>query len=249
MAQHGGSTTVGVDTVGRVLSAEVDPTTITLAIIAFLTAIATPTIASIINAHTTARAREADWARQDQVAAAAEAAANRLVESQHTLAQAALKAAVASEHRGRAVAARLDQLDDKAAVIHDLVNSSMTAAMQSEYEAVVRDLRSQRQLLELYKAQGVEPSTETLDMIAAIAAKADELHLTLENRKRAQAASEELIAAQNEAAGIAPATMSVSGTVTRDKPVLPARVVEVPTLDIDELVAPEIERLIPPGEH
>ena len=112
--------------------------------------------------------REAEWARQDELAA-------RAARAQHDLSEQAAEAA-----------RMLMDTNGKLDVIHTLVNSNMTAAMQSEYAAVVRELAVMREIMELKKANGLEPSTAVLTAIAATEIKLNELRAALEDRAEAQ---------------------------------------------------------------
>jgi hypothetical protein len=109
-------------------------------------------------------ARREDWAREDAVAAkAAEAAALLLAAN----AEVATTAATANQ--------KLD-------VIHGLVNSNMTAAMQAELDARDAQLVVMREVAELHRAAGREPTQTSMDAIAAITAKTHELRSTLADR-------------------------------------------------------------------
>jgi len=105
-----------------------------------------------------------DWAREDQVAAKAAEAAKLLLEQNKVVADAAAT-----------TNAKLD-------VIHVLVNSNMTAAMQAEYDATVRELAMMREVARLNRIAGTEPSVEALAAIDATAVKIAELKATLSDR-------------------------------------------------------------------
>ena len=63
-----------------------------------------------------------------------------------------------------------------------LVNSSLTGAMQSEAEAVVRELAMMLEVVELKKSMGKEPTVEVLAAIDATRAKIAELQAKLADR-------------------------------------------------------------------
>ena len=116
--------------------------------------------------------REAEWRRQDALTARATAAAERLLAAQE-------------EESARVVRAH-QETSDKLDVIHTLVNSNLTAAMQSEYEAIGRELIMMGEVLEMRRAAGQEPSPGALDAIAATEAKLGELDHALAERRRVQ---------------------------------------------------------------
>jgi len=121
--------------------------------------------------------REAEWARQDELAA-------RAAKAQKDLSEQAAKAA-------RMLRDTADETHSKLDVINTLVNGNMTAAMHSEYDAVARELAVMREIMELKKANGLEPSTAVLMAIAATETKLNELRAALEDRAEAQKKVEE----------------------------------------------------------
>jgi hypothetical protein len=181
--------------------------------------------------------RDAEWARQDEVAAKAAAtaediaqradrAAALLLERQDQSATAqqevARKAAAVAEQANEAArllsirqdesyaatqlvaaqakeAARLlaentalvaesaSETGKKLDTIHALVNSNMTQAMQSEFEAVGRELTGMKELIELRRSLGQEPSQDALTALAKTQAKLAELESNLIERARIQA--------------------------------------------------------------
>jgi len=171
--------------------------------------------APLILAHRTEKMhrddRLADYERQDLVAAKAAQAARDLAESQREIAQVAAEAArlllAKQEETVRAQqdvaaqaaeAARLllannervartqTETNGKLDVIHTLVNSNMTAAMQSEFDAVTRELAMMREVASLKQAAGHKPDAATLAAIEATEARLHELDANLADRKRAQ---------------------------------------------------------------
>lgn len=74
-------------------------------------------------------------------------------------------------------------MSNQLTVIHTLVNSNMTAAMQDSLDSTVRELASLRELCELKRASGHEPSQDTLSAIAMAEAKIAELTAMLADRK------------------------------------------------------------------
>jgi hypothetical protein len=72
----------------------------------------------------------------------------------------------------------------KLETIHILVNSNMTAAMQAEKDAIVRELAMMKEVIELNRSAGREPSKEAIEAIEYTQAKIDELSAQLEDRLR-----------------------------------------------------------------
>jgi hypothetical protein len=151
--------------------------------------------------------RKADYARQDKVAAdAAEAsdkareaaaavaeqaaeAARLLLESQEQVAAHAEDARVQAEEAARLLLENNELVErtsagisGKLGVIHDLVNSSMTAAMQAELDATRRELAMMREVVELNRQAGREPTVEALAAIEATSARIMELSAALRDR-------------------------------------------------------------------
>lgn len=160
-----------------------DPTSIVVAAVSLIGVLAVGIVAPAYLLSRTEKIhredRQADWARQDAVAAKAEAAsraiADRAAEAARLLAENNMLVAETAKETGK----KLD-------VIHELVNSNMTAAMQSEFEAVTRELAMMREVVELRRAAGQEPGPDALAAIAATQAKLAELDVTLDDRAKAQ---------------------------------------------------------------
>jgi hypothetical protein len=132
-------------------------------IISFFSTVSPLTLAYLTNKHTR-RDRQEDWARQDAVALHAARAAELLVADNKKVAATAALAIV-----------KLD-------VIHTLVNSSLTEAMQSEYEAVKRELILINEVINLGKAAGREPSPATLTEVSLAEIKVGTLSQALSDR-------------------------------------------------------------------
>ena len=101
--------------------------------------------------------RNANWAREDEVAARLLAANERVARS-------------------------TEITDGKLDVIHELVNSSMTAAIKGERNANIATTSVMREVIALKQTQGQEPSEETLAALAAIEARIAELDALLKDR-------------------------------------------------------------------
>jgi len=70
----------------------------------------------------------------------------------------------------------------KLKVIHALVNSNMTAHMQSELEATVRELAMMREVARLHEEAGRDPTEETRSAIDLTQARVAELRAVLGDR-------------------------------------------------------------------
>jgi uncharacterized membrane-anchored protein YhcB (DUF1043 family) len=155
--------------------------------------------------------RDAEWARQDAVAARAAQAADDLaavqkqiadhaaeaaslllakqeaaVQAQQNVAAQAAEAARLLVANNELVARTSSGISDQLGVIHTLVNSNMTAEMQARFDAIKRELAMMREVVELKKANGLEPTPEVLAEIAATEASLHELDAALTDRRKAQ---------------------------------------------------------------
>lgn len=131
-----------------------DPAVVATLVVSVCVAIGASITAPLILARQAERMRrqdrEADWARQDQVAAKA----------------------------AEAVGTANGKLD----VIHDLVNSNLTAAMQAELDALETSAAMMREVIDLKKAAGRPPAQETIIALQAIDAKIAALKTAISNR-------------------------------------------------------------------
>lgn len=177
-----------------------------LALIAAFTGMATGIIAPILISYMDTRARRADkaqdWARQDAVAAQAREAASLLLERQEAVAAQAREAAkllLASNERteGYAVdqlkattagaqetADKLDTIKTQGEMIHKLVNSQLSAAIQAERDALAGQLVALKDLVKIRKLGGILPSAESLEVINVIEKRLLELESTLDKREK-----------------------------------------------------------------
>jgi Mg2+ and Co2+ transporter CorA len=103
--------------------------------------------------------RDANWAREDAVAA-------RLLASNERVA------------RGTRITG--EKLD----VIHDLVNSNLESALRGERDANAATLAMMRELVALKRANGHEPSIETLAAIETLENRIAELDAMLADRRK-----------------------------------------------------------------
>ncbi len=143
-------------------------------ILALIVSVIAPLIVSLTTNSSRRADKAQDWARQDAVAQQAAEAAKLLLSANERVASST--AAIVST----AVAT-----NSKLDVIHALVNSNMTAAMQDSLDSSLRELATLRELVELRRSTSGEPSMETTSAIALAEAKINELRTTLEDRKKA----------------------------------------------------------------
>jgi hypothetical protein len=113
--------------------------------------------------------KKQDYERQDEVANRAAHAAELLLAQNH-------KVALASEKT-------LEQLG----VIHVLVNSNMTAAMQAELDATIREHAGLIEIVELKKQHGDKPTTHALAVIESTDKRISELRANLDDRLKQSA--------------------------------------------------------------
>lgn len=106
-----------------------------------------------------------DWARQDAVADKVDAVASQ-----------ARKAAELLRTRQDEVAGKLNQ-------IHDLVNSNLTTQMEEALAALTQQVVLMREVVDLNRAAGREPSRAAIEAIGIIEAKVGELHAKLADRR------------------------------------------------------------------
>jgi hypothetical protein len=159
-----------------------------------------------------------DWARQDQVAAMAEARAaaaeHRAFEAASAARDVATQAREAArllEQRQNAQAAEAAETahallisNEKVAVqaaqstavvtaklsqIHDLVNSNLTSQMDIAHVASVQQLLLMHEVVRLNRAAGSEPPQSALDAIATLEQRIAEMASVLKDRVAADAAA------------------------------------------------------------
>lgn len=145
--------------------------------------------APLILAHRTEKMhredRLADYERQDLVAKNAARAAEDLAASQKAIADQAAEAARLLLAANERVATTAAETNGKLDVIHTLVNSNMTAAMQAELDATTRELAMMREVASLNAAAGRAPTIEVLAAIDATESKISELTAAMADRAKA----------------------------------------------------------------
>ncbi len=133
--------------------------------IALVVSVFAPIIVGLITSYNNRLDKRIQWDREDTVAAKAAEAAKLLL---------------ASNER---VASTSKITNNKLDTIHALVNSNMTAAMQSEYDATRRELVLLLYVLELNRRAGSEPTQESLVEIDTAKKRIAELAIALESRR------------------------------------------------------------------
>jgi hypothetical protein len=148
-----------------------------------------PSILAVVTYRQRRQEKAEDWARQDLVAdrvTEAAAAAEDVATQAATAARLLLERQDAAEAQ-RAVAADLlvaanERLGGKLDIIHTLVNSNMTSAMQAELDATVREVAMMREVVALKQTAGHEASAEAMAAIDATDEKVQELRSALIDR-------------------------------------------------------------------
>lgn len=150
--------------------------------VVLIVAVVASVIGPLLLAWLTGRQRRAekieDYRRQDEVAMRADEATRVLLESQERNALRADLLAKEAADRAEEVAQRLvdqherttEEMNGKLDVIHVLVNSNMTKAMQAELDATAAQLVLMREVIALREATGT-PSPNAAGDIAAVESK------------------------------------------------------------------------------
>lgn len=156
--------------------------TIWLALIVAVPAMASPLLmAWLTNRHAAAK-EERDHARQDAVAAEAATVAKLLLERQAEVSAATAEAAHLLKVNTKAVAETAAETHNQLKVIHTLVNSTLTAAIKAQYDATMRELAMMREVIDLKRKSGHEPSEDALAAVKATEATIAELRTILADR-------------------------------------------------------------------
>lgn len=125
------------------------------------------TVQMILTSRGKRKEKEQDYAREDAVASRAAEAARLLAVNTEKVAETAQKTS--------------DKLD----VIHGLVNSNMTAAIQAELDATAREAAMIQEVIDLKRASGIEPAIEALAALDSARKKIAELTTGLAGRASA----------------------------------------------------------------
>jgi hypothetical protein len=78
-------------------------------------------------------------------------------------------------------------MNAKLELIHMLVNSNLTASMQAELDATIRELAMMHEVIDLKRANGRDPLPVVLETLAFTEGKIAELKAKLHDRLTAQA--------------------------------------------------------------
>jgi hypothetical protein len=173
-------------------------TIVLAACIAIFTSLTAPTLLFYMTGRQHSRDKKEDWARQDLVAKRVAEA----TEAAQEIAQAATMAQdLAAEH--------LRKVGETVEVVHTLVNSDKTAAMQRELDDKRAALVMLREINRLHALAGGEPSEESLGAIAATESRIGELTAEMVQRHEQGVLAEAQMAAHAAAAAemIAPSVI------------------------------------------
>lgn len=129
-----------------------------------------------------AEERREDWARQDLVADRLERRQQETAARAHEVAIQTQQAAELLLKNNAAVAATARAANTKLDVIHTLVNSNMTAALQDSLDSARANLATLRELIGVRVAQGEEPDEETRTALATLEDKVGRLAANLIDR-------------------------------------------------------------------
>lgn len=151
--------------------------TIWLALIVAVPAMLSPLLLSLLTNRNRRLEKQEDYARQDEVARQASEAASKAAEKTEDVAR-------QLRFTNQQVADNAKTTIGKLDVIHALVNSNMTSAMQSEFDATTRELALMREVVELKKVAGHGPTVEVLAAIETTTRKISELHAALADRMK-----------------------------------------------------------------
>lgn len=141
-------------------------------IVAVSSAVA-PLLIAIVTSSQKRKDRAQEYARLDAVAVKADAVADKAAEAAKLL----LESNARVQQRGEVVNEKLDE-------IHVLVNSNMTAMMQSELDATRTSLALMKEVIDLKRASGKKPSSEAAANLKATEAKVKELSSKLAVRQK-----------------------------------------------------------------
>jgi hypothetical protein len=167
-------------------------TTLIAIILAIVTSIFASVTAPLILAHRTEKMHredmQTDYARQDKVALEAARAS-----------AAAQGSAQMAQQAAEGTAAKLDDTNSKLDVIHGLVNSDYSAAMQSQLDALITSAAMMREVMDLKRSAGHEPTAEADIALQNTEAKIAELRVAIADRLK----QAEVIADRAETAAVA----------------------------------------------
>lgn len=123
------------------------------------------------------KTKEQDWERQDQVAAQAREAAELLLAANE-------RVAAQSAEESRVINGKID-------VVHTLVNSQLTSALDDALDANVALLTLMKEAIALRTANGTPPSDETMAAVHALESKIQARRNALHDRTQQNDAAQE----------------------------------------------------------
>ena len=94
------------------------------------------------------------------------------------------KVAEVAKETGDKIVVAAKVTNDKLDVLHTLVNSQYTAALQAELDATIRELAMMHEVIDLKRVQGQQPSERSQATLAATEAKIAALQITLDERAK-----------------------------------------------------------------
>lgn len=144
-------------------------------ITAVVVSLLSPVVLAIVTGRQRRAEKQLDWAREDVVAEKAAEVAKVL----------GAKLDSTKETTIKAVSGTNKKLD----TIHTLVNSNMTAAMQSELDALVAQLALMREVISL---KGT-PSDDTMNTVKILEGRIAELRASLHDRTKVQEGTDKVI--------------------------------------------------------
>jgi len=112
--------------------------------------------------------KKAEWARQDEVAKQAAAVAKEASDAATSAAAAAETVAKVAKQAQLDAAKAAKTMIGKIDVVHTLVNSQMTSAMQAELDATIRELALMRELADMRHVQHPGVATPAVDRAIAL---------------------------------------------------------------------------------
>ncbi len=157
-------------------------TSVYLALIVAIPATVSPILMAWVVAKQRRADKQEDWRREDQVAARALTVAAELSVTQEKAAVKAAEVARLLLDTNEQVAATAKVTNNKLDVIHTLVNSNMTSALQDQLIAIKSNLIMAEEVIALKKAQGQSSTEESLNLILGLKIKISELEAQLNDR-------------------------------------------------------------------
>lgn len=121
--------------------------------------------------------KKIEYARQDEVARAAKAASDELIKGQKAAAELLLANNEQVAHVG-------EETQKQIKVVHSLLNSEKTAAKRESLDTNVSQLASLREIVDLKKTSGHQPTAEALAAIEALCTKIDVMKKELVEREK-----------------------------------------------------------------